>query len=238
MSSLGVPFCPFPSCRFIAYLFSVTTFSVIDFVGEDHIKPLHLCSLEWNVWLLGQPDSTHMFPMSSKFGCRLKAHGKQMMLKVCKSTFNTESVEAQHGWLYNTCSSKRYTLFARDEGYLSYVCEGAPPVSSAGSSDTIFQWFREIATVIGLPRDSKTCDHLVQSASSPFWRACQGIMFFWCNCFATYQHQQSLPCCKFALLRLLGETKRHLRQRLPTMVMSAQAAVMMVWAPVKRLFVQ
>ena len=29
----------FTSCRFISYLFSVTTFSVIDFVGEDQIKP-------------------------------------------------------------------------------------------------------------------------------------------------------------------------------------------------------
>ena len=34
-----------PFCRFISYLFSVTTFSV------DNI----ICSLEWNVWLLGQP---------------------------------------------------------------------------------------------------------------------------------------------------------------------------------------
>ena len=37
---------PLPSCRFVAYLFSVTTFSVFDLV---------LRSLEWNVWL----DSTH-----------------------------------------------------------------------------------------------------------------------------------------------------------------------------------
>ena len=53
------PFRPLPSCRFIAYLFSVTTLSVIDLVGEEQIKPLCLCSLEWNVRLLGQSDSTH-----------------------------------------------------------------------------------------------------------------------------------------------------------------------------------
>ena len=50
----------FPSCRFISCLFSVTTFSVIDIIGEDQINPLLLCSLEWNIWLLGQSNSTHM----------------------------------------------------------------------------------------------------------------------------------------------------------------------------------
>ena len=48
----------FPSCRFISYFFSVTTFSVDNIIG-DQIKPLLLCSLEWNVWLLGQSDSSH-----------------------------------------------------------------------------------------------------------------------------------------------------------------------------------
>ena len=50
-------FCSFPSCRSISYLFSVTTFSVDHIIGEDQIKPLFLCSLEWNCWLLGQSDS-------------------------------------------------------------------------------------------------------------------------------------------------------------------------------------
>ena len=39
-------------CRFIAHLFSVTTLSVIDLVGKEQNKPVCLCSLEWNVWLL------------------------------------------------------------------------------------------------------------------------------------------------------------------------------------------
>ena len=43
-------FRPLPSCRLISYLFSVTPVSVIDIIGEDQIKFLFLCSLEWNVW--------------------------------------------------------------------------------------------------------------------------------------------------------------------------------------------
>ena len=58
MSLFGVPFIRFP-CRFISFLFSVTTFSVDNIIGEDQIKPLLLGSLEWNVWLLGQSDSKH-----------------------------------------------------------------------------------------------------------------------------------------------------------------------------------
>ena len=54
MSLLNGPLVRFPSCRFIAYLFSVTTISVIDLFGKEQN------SLEWNVWLLGQSDSTHM----------------------------------------------------------------------------------------------------------------------------------------------------------------------------------
>ena len=50
---------PLPSCRFIAYLFSVTTLSVIDLVGKEQNNPLCFCSLEWNVWQFGQSDSTH-----------------------------------------------------------------------------------------------------------------------------------------------------------------------------------
>ena len=63
MSLLGVLFFSFVSflslhrlpvlCHdLIVYLFSITTFSVIDLVGEDQINLLSLCSLEWNVWLL------------------------------------------------------------------------------------------------------------------------------------------------------------------------------------------
>ena len=58
--------CPFrllPSCRFIAFLFCVTTLSVIDLIGKEQIKPLCFCSLEWNVWLHGQSDSTHRDPI-------------------------------------------------------------------------------------------------------------------------------------------------------------------------------
>ena len=47
------------SCRFISCLFSVTTFSVINIIGKDQIELLLFCSLEWNVWLLCQSDSSH-----------------------------------------------------------------------------------------------------------------------------------------------------------------------------------
>ena len=58
----------FPSYCFISYLLSVTTISANNLIGEDQIKPLPLCSLEWNVWLLGQSDSTHIgrMPIGTK----------------------------------------------------------------------------------------------------------------------------------------------------------------------------
>ena len=52
-------FCSLPSCRSISYLFSVTTSSVDHIIGEDQIKPVLLCSPEWNGWLLGQSDPNH-----------------------------------------------------------------------------------------------------------------------------------------------------------------------------------
>ena len=54
------PFRPLPSCRFIAHLFSL-----IDLVGKEQIKPLCLCSLERNVWLPGQSDSTQVMSPTS-----------------------------------------------------------------------------------------------------------------------------------------------------------------------------
>ena len=57
---IGCAFHSCPSCRFIYYLFSVTTFSVNNITREDQINSLPLCSLEWTVWLLGQSDSSHV----------------------------------------------------------------------------------------------------------------------------------------------------------------------------------
>ena len=44
---------PLPFCRFIAYLFSVTTLSFINLVGKEQNKPLCFRSPKWNVGLLG-----------------------------------------------------------------------------------------------------------------------------------------------------------------------------------------
>ena len=46
----------FPSCRIISYLFFVTTFSVIDLVGEDQINPSTLLTR-----VECQSDSKHIF---------------------------------------------------------------------------------------------------------------------------------------------------------------------------------
>ena len=55
----------FPSESFIFYLFSVTTLRLVDTVGCDQKQPLHLCSLEWNVWLANPTPHTCSSPKNA-----------------------------------------------------------------------------------------------------------------------------------------------------------------------------
>ena len=104
----------FPSCRFISYLFSVTTFNVIDNFGEDKIKPPRLRSLEWNVWLLGQSDSSHRFRAQHLCLHQRRAHADQLPCPRNDDATIISTTEDPEGFQHSgASSSSKHTAASR-----------------------------------------------------------------------------------------------------------------------------
>ena len=98
--------CHFPMIASFSNLFPVTTLSLVNTFGWNQKSPLHFCSMEWNVWLLGEPDSRQKWLGPRTCPCHL-------------------SIQETRSWDVPNQSLTRYVC---DEGHFwvcNVVCFGA-----------------------------------------------------------------------------------------------------------------